>query len=119
MKQKSNEIKRLFQFMGKHRTLLNVSRFLSGISALFIMCPFLCVYFAARDLVSIFAGKPIDTGSLVKWGVAALVLELVGLLLYFICLCFNRNTVISRLFGASNHKKILFELSHYAESRPA
>ena len=68
MKQKSNEIKRLFQFMGKHRTLLNVSRFLSGISALFIMCPFLCVYFAARDLVSIFAGKPIDTGSLVKWG---------------------------------------------------
>ncbi len=63
MKQKSNEIKRLFQFMGKHRTLLNVSRFLSGISALFIMCPFLCVYFAARDLVSIFAGKPIDTGS--------------------------------------------------------
>ena len=37
----------------------------------------------------------------------------------FLCLCFNRNTVISRLFGASNHKKILFELSHYAESRPA
>ncbi len=36
-----------------------------------------------------------------------------------LCLCFNRNTVISRLFGASNHKKILFELSHYAESRPA
>lgn len=86
MKQKSNEIKRLFQFMGKHRTLLNVSRFLSGISALFIMCPFLCVYFAARDLVSIFAGKTIDTSSLVKWGVAALVLELVGLLLYFMAL---------------------------------
>ena len=30
-----------------------------------------------------------------------------------------RNTVISRLFGACNHKKIKLELSHYAESRPA
>ena len=29
-----------------------------------------------------------------------------------------RNTVISRLFGACNHKKIKLELSHYAESRP-
>ena len=37
----------------------------------------------------------------------------------FLWMSFNRNTVISRLFGASNHKKILFELSHYAKSRPA
>ena len=29
-----------------------------------------------------------------------------------------RNTVNTRLFGACNPKKIIFDLSHYAESRP-
>ena len=51
MKQKSGGIKRLMEFTGKHRGLLTVSRILSGISSVFILGPFLCVYFAARDLV--------------------------------------------------------------------
>ena len=50
MKQKSGGIKRLMEFTGKHRGLLTVSRILSGISSVFILGPFLCVYFAARDL---------------------------------------------------------------------
>ena len=29
-----------------------------------------------------------------------------------------RNAVNTRLFGAYNPKKIIFDLSHYAESRP-
>ena len=55
MKQKSGGIKRLMEFTGKHRGLLTVSRILSGISSAFILGPFLCVYFAARDLVGVFA----------------------------------------------------------------
>ena len=51
MKQKSGGIKRLMEFTGKHRGLLTVSRILSGISSVFILGPFLCVYFAARDAV--------------------------------------------------------------------
>ena len=51
MKQKSGGIKRLMEFTGKHRGLLTVSRILSGISSAFILGPFLCVYFAARDLM--------------------------------------------------------------------
>lgn len=86
MKQKSGGIKRLLEFTGKHRGLLNVSRILSGVSALFILGPFLCVYFAARDLVAVFAGSVMDTQSLVRWGVLALILELVGLALYFLSL---------------------------------
>ena len=83
MKQKSGGIKRLMEFTGKHRGLLTVSRILSGISSVFILGPFLCVYFAARDLVGVFAGTPLDTNSLVRWGLLALGLELIGLVLYF------------------------------------
>ena len=83
MKQKSGGIKRLMEFTGKHRGLLTVSRILSGLSSVFILGPFLCVYFAARDLVGVFAGTPLDTNSLVRWGLLALGLELIGLLLYF------------------------------------
>jgi ATP-binding cassette subfamily B protein IrtA len=86
MKQKSGGIKRLLEFTGKHRGLLTVSRILSGVSALFILGPFLCIYFAARDLVAVFTGSAIDTQSLVRWGVLALILELAGLALYFLSL---------------------------------
>lgn len=83
MKQKSGGIKRLMEFTGKYRGLLTVSRILSGISSVFILGPFLCVYFAACDLVGVFAGTPLDTNSLVRWGLLALGLELIGLVLYF------------------------------------
>lgn len=83
MKQKSGGIKRLMEFTGKHRGLLTVSRILSGVSSVFILGPFLCVYFAARELVAVFTGTPLDTHGLVHWGILALALELIGLLLYF------------------------------------
>ena len=83
MKQNSGGIKRLMEFTGNYRGLLTVSRILSGISSVFILGPFLCVYFAARDLVGVFAGTPLDTNSLVRWGLLALGLELIGLVLYF------------------------------------
>ncbi len=89
MKQKSGGIKRLMEFTGKHRGLLTVSRILSGISSVFILGPFLCVYFAARDLVGVFAGTPLDTNSLVRWGLLALGLELIGLVLYFSALLYS------------------------------
>ncbi len=83
MKYKSGGINRLLEFAGKHRALLTFSKILSGVSAVFIMGPFLCVYFAVRDLIAAFTGSALDTASLIRWGVLALVLELIGLLLYF------------------------------------
>ena len=71
MKQKNNGIKRLLELTGNKRGVLNLSRILSGISAIFILGPFLCVYFAARDLVDVFTGSPLDTESLVRWGIIA------------------------------------------------
>ena len=92
---KSGGIKRLMEFTGKHRGLLTVSRVLSGISSVFILGPFLCVYFAARDLVGVFAGTPLDTNSLVRWGLLALGLELIGLVLYFSALLCSHCSGIS------------------------
>ena len=86
MKQKSGGIRRLMEFTGKHHGLLTVARILSGISSVFILGPFLCVYFAARDLVGVFAGTALSTAGLVRWGILALVLELIGLALYFAAL---------------------------------
>ncbi|MEY8313145.1 hypothetical protein AALA61_14445 [Oscillospiraceae bacterium 42-9] len=51
----------MLSFTGKHRGLLLFSRLLSGISSLFILGPFLCVYFAAKELVAVFAGNGLDT----------------------------------------------------------
>ena len=53
MKQKNNGIKRLLEFTGNKRGVLNLSRILSGISAIFILGPFLCVYFAAHIYIYI------------------------------------------------------------------
>ncbi len=86
MKQGNDRIKRLLGFCGPSRWMLTLSRILSGISALFILIPFLCVYFAARELIAVFTGGGIDTGQLLRWGIYALVFEFVGLVIYFIAL---------------------------------
>lgn len=39
MKQKNGGIKRLLEFTGEKRSLLNISRILSGVSAIFILGP--------------------------------------------------------------------------------
>lgn len=86
MKQKSNNINRLLEFCGESRWILTLSRILSGVSALFILAPFLCVYMAARELIAMFAGSTLDTSELLRWGIYALVFELVGLAIYFAAL---------------------------------
>ena len=85
-KDKNNGLKRLLSFTGNSRGLLTVAQVLSGISAVFIMAPFLCVFFAAKELVVVFAGETLNSAALVGWGIKAVVAEFIGLLLYFIAL---------------------------------
>lgn len=86
MKKKENGISRLLEFTGKHRGLLNLSRVLSAISAVFILLPYICVYFAARELVATFLGQPLDTKVLVQWGIYAVAAELIGVAINFVAL---------------------------------
>lgn len=85
-KSKNDRIKRLMSFTGRSQWLLILARVLSGISAVFILVPFLCVYFAAKELVVAFTGGHMDTDRLLKYGIYALIFELIGLLIYFVAL---------------------------------
>ena len=78
-KPRKTGIPRLLEFVGRHRPLLGVAQLLAGISALFLLGPFLCVYFAACELLAGLTSGGFDTAALVQWGVWALVLELAGL----------------------------------------
>ena len=82
----SKGIKRILSFAGRYRGLLTFARCLSGISALFIIGPFICVYFAARELIAVFLGDQLNGQALLNWGLFALGLELVGVALYFLAL---------------------------------
>lgn len=85
-KPRKTGIPRLLEFTGSRRPLLGAAQFLSGISALFLLGPFLCVYFAARELLAGLTGGGLDAAALVSWGVWALVLELLGLVFNFAAL---------------------------------
>ena len=85
-KSKNDRIKRLMSFTGRSQWLFILARVLSGISAVFILVPFLCVYFAAKELVVAFTGGHMDTDRLLKYGIYALIFELIGLLIYFVAL---------------------------------
>lgn len=86
MKKKDDRIQRLLAFAGKRRLLLTTSHILSGISALFILIPYVCVYFAAKEMVAVFIGSPLNVNALMRWGGYALAAELIGLIIYFACL---------------------------------
>lgn len=86
MKKKKDGISRLLEFAGKYRSLLGLSQILSGISAVFILMPFICVYFAAKELIDTYMGNQLDTQKLLQWGICALVCEFIGLGIYFAAL---------------------------------
>ena len=86
MKKKKEGIGRLLEFAGKYRGLLTLSQVLSAISAVFILLPFVCVYFAAKELVGTFFGTTLHAETLIRWGVYALLCELVGLAVNFVAL---------------------------------
>lgn len=81
-------IPRLLEFAGQYRPVLTAAQILAGISALFLLGPFLCVYSAASMLLQGMMGSQCDTSALVRLGIWALVLELLGLVLdYAALLC--------------------------------
>ena len=61
-------------------------RFLAGFSSLLLLAPFLCIYFATRELLIGMSGGGYDTVHMMQWGIWALVFELAGLAVNFIAL---------------------------------
>lgn len=79
-------IPRLMEFTGDKRPLLTVAQILAGLSALLLMGPYLCVYFAAKELIAGLMGGGFDQTALVQCGLCALGLELAGLVMDFAAL---------------------------------
>ena len=79
-------IPRLLEFTAPFGPMLFLSQLLAGASALLLLAPFLCVYFAARELLDFLLGGSIDASALAYWGLWALGFELTGLIVNFIAL---------------------------------
>lgn len=84
-------IPRLLEFTGRLRLTLSLSEVLAGVGALLLLAPYLCVYFAARELLDFLVGGSIETSALVYWGLWALGFELAGLVVNFIALLLSHN----------------------------
>ncbi len=48
---KDSEISRMFQYAGKHHILTILGMILAGISTVFSMIPFVCIWFVVRDML--------------------------------------------------------------------
>lgn len=110
MKNKNDRIKRLMSFTGESHRLLRLARILSGVSAVFILIPFLCVYSAAKELIAAFAGGSLDTSRLLQCGIYAIIFELIGLVIYFVALLCSHITA----FRTEKNLKMA-ALSHLAK----
>lgn len=67
-KKQKTGIPRLMEFAGQYRPLLSVAQLLAGISALLLLGPFLCVYFAACELLDGLTAGGFGAMALVQWG---------------------------------------------------
>ena len=68
-------IPRLLEFSGKYKGLSSVSQIWSGFSSLLLLAPFLCIYFATRELLIGMSGGGYDTVHMMQWGYGHLCLS--------------------------------------------
>ena len=81
---KKTGIPRLLEFAGAHRPLVALSGVFSALSAVLMLSPFVCVYFALQEtLTALITSTPLMATNLTDYGWLAVGLALGALLLYF------------------------------------
>ncbi|NCD09871.1 MAG: ABC transporter ATP-binding protein [Negativicutes bacterium] len=82
---KNSFIARLFTFAGNHRKLLILSCFLSSLSSILSIGPFICIWFVMRDLLRVMPdyAKAVDV---VQFGWMAVGFAVASIILYFAAL---------------------------------
>ncbi len=81
---KKTGVGRLLEFAGAHRPLVGVSGVFSALSAVLMLSPFVCVYFALQEaLAALVSNTPLVATKLTYYGWLAVLLALGALLLYF------------------------------------
>ncbi|MGL5435540.1 MAG: ABC transporter ATP-binding protein [Lachnospiraceae bacterium] len=79
---KQNNLAQLLTFAGSHKWLTLLGCVLSGISAVFMMAPYICIWLIAKNLFIIMPDWQ-AAGDLIGYGWLALKMVLTGMLLYF------------------------------------
>lgn len=87
---KKTGIPRLLEFSGPYRILTVLACICSGISAVLMLCPFVCIWLVMRDVLSVLPDfDSINTSALIGYGWAAVGFALVGFIIYAIALTFS------------------------------
>lgn len=85
---KNSEISRMFQYAGNRHWLTIAGMVLAGISTVFSMLPFVCIWFVVRDLLNaLSAGDITLAASSGRYAWQAVGFAVVSILLYFLALC--------------------------------
>ncbi len=84
-KKNQNSLALPLSYAGNHKWLTIIGCFFSGISAVFMMAPFICIWLIAKNLFAIMPDWQ-AAGGLITYGWLALKLVLTGMLFYFAAL---------------------------------
>lgn len=74
--------KSILDFAGKYRILTYLGCFLSAISSIFILVPFICIWKIAYEILSVFPRME-KLDSLSKYGWLAVIFSVIGIFVYF------------------------------------
>lgn len=85
--QKKQSLRRLMRYAGSYRLLTVIGCVLSGIAAAGILLPFVCIWFAGREIIrSLITAQQADAAQAVSWGWTALWCALASMLVYLAAL---------------------------------
>ncbi len=81
-KQKKNDVAALLDYAGSHKKLTFLGLALSAVSMLLSMAPYICIWLAARDLISV-APRWTQAADVARYGWMAFAFAVSGIILYF------------------------------------
>lgn len=77
----------LFNFAGKYKPLIYLSCILSALSAVFMLMPFMSIYFTIKEVITLMPNlDELNLDKLKLYGVSAVIVAVIGFILYFFSL---------------------------------
>jgi len=77
----------LFNFAGKYKPLIYLSCVLSALSAIFMLMPFMSIYFTIKEVITLMPNlDELNLDKLKLYGVSAVIVAVIGFILYFFSL---------------------------------
>lgn len=77
----------LLNFAGKQKPLIYLSCVLSALSAVFMLMPFMSIYFAIKEVITLMPNlDELDLDKLKLYGVSAVIVAVIGFILYYFSL---------------------------------